>query len=129
MGDRTWQRRKRTWEGMDFAEMSDVLNGWLNTSTLTKPCMDWDVTELQQLQALFYLARESEFDNIYSRTTDNRRLRHDTLKDLTVNWAGLNQLASDHSDYRLEYVRRDGHCHEAVMWYVHHLSEDMKEVL
>merc|ERR1719385_210895 len=33
-----------------FDEMSDVLNGWLNTSTLTKPCMDWDVTELQQLQ-------------------------------------------------------------------------------
>merc|ERR1712154_314412 len=76
-----------------------------------------------------YLARESEFDNIYARTTDNRRLRHDTLKDLTVNWAGLNQLASDHSDYRLKNVRRDGHCHEAVMWYVHHLSEDMKEVL
>jgi len=117
------------YKGMDFAEMSDVLNGWLNTSTLTKPCMDWDVTELQQLQALFYLARESEFDNIYARTTDNRRLRHDTLKDLTVNWAGLNQLASDHSDYRLKNVRRDGHCHEAVMWYVHHLSEDMKEVL
>ena len=43
--------------GMDFGEMSDVLNGWLNSSTLTKACLDWDVQELQQLQALFYLAR------------------------------------------------------------------------
>ena len=42
---------------MDFGEMSDVLNGWLNSTTLTKACLDWDVKELQQLQALFYLAR------------------------------------------------------------------------
>ena len=42
---------------MDFSEMYDILNGWLNTSTLTKPCLDWDVKEIQQLQALFYLAR------------------------------------------------------------------------
>ena len=45
------------YKGMDFGEMSDVLNGWLNSSTHTKPCLDWDVKELQQLQALFYLAR------------------------------------------------------------------------
>ena len=45
------------YKGMDFGEMADVLNGWLNTSTHTKPCLDWDVKELQQLQALFYLAR------------------------------------------------------------------------
>ena len=45
------------YKGMDFSEMSDILNGWLNTSTLTKPCLDWDVKEIQQLQALFYLAR------------------------------------------------------------------------
>jgi len=116
------------YKGLDFAEMSDVLNGWLNTSALTKPCLDWDVAELQQLQALFYLARESEFDDIYARTEDNRRLRHDTLDDLSKNWAGLNALAEGHPDYRMKRVRRDGHCHEAVMWYVHHLSEDMKQV-
>ena len=28
----------------------------------------------------------------------------------------------------MKNVRRDGHCHEAVMWYVHHLSQDMKEL-
>ena len=60
--------------------------------------------------------RESQFDDIYFKTEDNRRLRHDTLKDLTLNWAGLNEIAADHPDYRMKNLRRDGHCHEAVMW-------------
>ena len=47
-------------QGLDFSEMSEVLNGWLNSSALTKPCLDWDTRELQQLQALLYLARESQ---------------------------------------------------------------------
>ena len=88
------------YKGVDFGEMSDILNGWLNTSTLTKPCMDWDVEELQQLQALLYLAKESQFDDIYTRTQDNRRLRNDVLDDLATNWAGLNSIAKKHSDYR-----------------------------
>jgi len=116
------------YKGMDFGEMSEVLNGWLNTSLETVPCLDWEVEDLQRLQALFYLARDSTFDDIYRRTSDNRRIRHDVLKDLTTNWVGLNSLASSHPDPRMKAVRRDGHCHETVMWYVHHLTEDMKEL-
>lgn len=26
-------------------------------------------------------------------------------------------------------MHRDGHCHEAVMWYVHHLTEDVKQLI
>ena len=26
-------------------------------------------------------------------------------------------------------MHRDGHCREAVMWYVHHLPESLKEVI
>jgi len=117
------------YKGMDFGEMSSVLNGWLNASTTASPCSFWKVEEIQQLQALLYLARESQFDKIYQNTEDNRRLRHDTLKDLQQNWASLNEIASDHSDSRFRHIRRDGHCHEAVMWYVHHISQDMKELL
>ena len=40
-----------------------------------------------------------------------------------MNWASLNELANDHKDSRFKHVRRDGHCHEAVMWYVHHISQ------
>merc|ERR1712156_1278103 len=116
------------YKGMDFAEMSDVLNGWLNSSTTTQACLDWDVEELQQLQALLYLARESQFDTIYVKTTDNRRLR-EAAKELSLSWRGLNELASAHPDPRIAKVQRDGHCHEAVMWFVHHLTEEMKEIL
>ena len=42
---------------------------------------------------------------------------------------GLNQLAAHDDDPRLKRIRRDGHCHEAVMWFVHHLTEDMKQLL
>ena len=111
---------------MDFGEMSDVLNGWLNSSTLTKAGPDWEVEELQQLQALLYLARESQFDGIYRRTTDNRRLRYDAkvpstfgrrlAQGLRENWSRLNLAAAAHPDPRVRGVRRDGHCHEAVMW-------------
>jgi len=116
------------YKGMNFGEMSDVLNGWLNSSTSTQACLDWDVEELQQLQALLYLARESQFDTIYAKTTDNRRLR-EQAKELSLSWRGLNSLASSHPDPRIAKVQRDGHCHEAVMWYVHHLTEEMKEIL
>ena len=35
-------------------------------------------------------------------------------------WESLNAKAE------LARMHRDGHCHEAVMWYVHHLPESMK---
>merc|ERR1711862_784755 len=43
-------------------------------------------------------------------------------------WERLTRLASslgaDH-----ETMHRDGHCHEAVMWFVHHISEPMRKKL
>ena len=46
------------------------------------------------------LIRDSQFDEIYTRTTDNRRMRHDLLSDLSSSWAGLNKIADTHQDYR-----------------------------
>ena len=46
------------YKGLDFGQMSDVLNGWLNSSVKTTyPCSEWKVEEIQRLQALLYLAR------------------------------------------------------------------------
>ena len=67
---------RHDYKGVDFNDMSQVLNHWLNTSYSVKACDLWDVEELQKLQALFYLARHSSFDSIYQDTNDNRRLRH-----------------------------------------------------
>ena len=39
---------------------------------------------------------------------------------MTREWESLNPKAE------LARMHRDGHCHEAVLWYVHHLPESMK---
>jgi hypothetical protein len=65
---------------MDFTDMSRVLNYWINSSYSAIPCDMWKVEELQQLQALLYIAKESQFDDIYHQTSDNRRIRHQILE-------------------------------------------------
>jgi len=120
---------RHDYKGMDFTDMSRVLNYWINSSYSAIPCDMWKVEELQQLQALLYIAKESQFDDIYHQTSDNRRIRHQILEDVHNTWNGLNKLASDDKDPMLSKIRRDGHCHEAVMWFVHHLTEDMKLLL
>ena len=40
----------------------------------------WSVEELQELQAILLIARDSQFDDIYQETGDNRRLRNHVLK-------------------------------------------------
>ena len=37
-----------------------------------------------------------------------------------MEWESLNAKAE------LARMHRDGHCHQAVMWYAHHLPESMK---
>ena len=70
---------RHDYKGVDFNDMSKVLNHWLNSTYSVKACELWDVEELQKLQALFYIAKHSSFDAIYQNTKDNRRLRHHIL--------------------------------------------------
>ena len=48
---------------------------------------------------------------------------------MTQTWKDLNAIASNHENPWMKRMRRDGHCHEAVMWFVHHLTEDIKLLL
>ena len=53
-----------------------------------------------------------------------------TMTNLESDWAALQAIADDHDDeHPMHDMRRDGHCHEAVMWYVHHLTQDVKDLL
>jgi len=117
------------YRGTDLANMSLTLNKWLIGSSAVKPCDQWSAKELQELQGLLYLSRNSELDNIYHQTNDNRRLLAD-VDTMKADWAGLNDLVHKHSrKSEMHTVQRDGHCHQAVMWYVHHLNEDVKRLL
>jgi len=117
------------YQGSDLQNMSLTLNKWLLGSAAVKPCDSFSAKELQQLQATLYLSRNSDLDQIYQQTKDNRRLLAD-IDTTKADWAALNQLVQDHPrKQEFHAVQRDGHCHQAVMWYVHHLNEDFKRLL
>lgn len=112
--------------GSDFQDMSSQLNSWLlKHAPNSRECDEWTVDELQHLQMTILQLRDPELDEIYQSSQDNRRLRMPV--ELAKEWAELNTLAAQ--DPELARIRRDGHCHEAVMWYVHHLPEHMKSEL
>ena len=94
-----------------------------------RSCASFSAKELQKLQGLLYLARDESLNEVYEAADDNRRLRA-SMEDLMESWEKLNKIVEGHSDSSmLSEIQRDGHCHEAVMWYVHHVTEDMKEIL
>jgi len=122
------KKPRPAYKGDSFGHMSEVLNGWLQQGQApTKPCEQWNVTELYQLQAMLYLARDAQLDEVYQSTKDGRRMRH-TMQDMADTWAHLKTLAEGSNEHA-QRMHRDGHCHEAVMWYVHHLAEDAKQLL
>lgn len=107
--------------GDSFEQMSEILNGHLqNTGAKTKECEDFTHQELQELQQLFHQLAHGDFDDIYKLNNDPRQIFD--LRD----FSDINGLAKK---FDLEHIVRDGHCHEAVMWFVHHLTEDVKQML
>ena len=83
---------------MDFTDMSHVLNYWINSSYSAVPCEMWKVEELQQLQALLYIAKNSQFDDIYQQTSDNRRIRHNILEVRTSWYKKVPRFSNKHSE-------------------------------
>merc|ERR1712194_895398 len=67
-----------------------------------KECEDWTTVELQRFQALMLMLKSPELDDLYQSSDDRRALRGE------------------------EKMHRDGHCHEAVMWFVHHVPETVR---
>jgi len=107
--------------GDSFEQMSSILNGHLQaTGAKTKECDDFTHQELQELQQFFHSIKHSDFNAIYELNHDPRRIFD--LRD----YSEINELAGK---FDLEHIVRDGHCHEAVMWFVHHLTDEVKQTL
>merc|ERR1712039_451545 len=68
------------------------------------------------------MLRSSELDEVYSTANDRRALRGDE-QEHGDRWERLTALATT---LGAESVQRDGHCHEAVMWFVHHVPETVR---
>jgi len=111
---------RAAWKSSQSTSMSDVLNGHLKKMfPQTKPCNEWTAEELQTYQAELYEHRHTSLDEIYNGTADNRRMRLSSLEHYRHHWAGINGLARKFP--HLKEMQRNGHCHEAVMWLIHHV--------
>lgn len=118
---------RQSHKGTNFANMSAKLNGFLKRYPNTKECDQWKVQELQQFQALMLMMRAPEMDDIYHKTRDRRQMRGDEEVH-GQRWERLTALASNLGANH-ETMHRDGHCHESVMWFVHHISEPVRRKL
>merc|ERR1712147_491409 len=114
-------------KGNDFESMSATLNEYLlRHAPNSKDCDLWTVEELQELQLSLLMLRDTQLNDVYHDMNDRRKIEQDVEK-LVAEWEDLNRKAAVDPD--LAKAHRDGHCHEAVMWYVHHLPQDMKDLL
>jgi len=121
------KKPRASYTGDNFAHMSSVLNRWLLREVPnSRSCDEFSVEELQRLQIVLFTLRDPELNAVYNGTADVRHVPRE-LEVMAREWESLNAEAA--RDPELARMHRDGHCHEAVMWYVHHLPESMKEVI
>ena len=125
---------RSSYRGDTFEDMSSTLNRWLlhRHEGNVKACEEFSASDLQQLQGLLYIARNEKLDDIYQAAEDNRRMRKNFV-DMQSDWEDLRGLIEGHPSEatrrQLSAIARDGHCHEAVMWFVHHLTEEVKFIM
>lgn len=118
------------YRGDSFSAMNEVLNKHLQRIPFlsTRPCNNFTAMQLQTevLEPIFGRA-EPQLLAVYALHNDNRQRSYESLKDQRDEWQRLNK----HVDARpeLHIMQRDGLCHEAVMWFVHHLSYEHRREL
>jgi hypothetical protein len=91
------------------------LNGHLlaRAGLNTTACEALSISQLQATLRSLFRMRSEELTALYPKS-DGRASKFATEADLQAHW---DQLAHDVDDRQ-----RDGFCHEAVMWFVHHLT-------
>jgi hypothetical protein len=116
---------RATHKGDDFKSMSEKLNSIIKQYGNTKECAEWTAVELQRFQLIMMLLKAPELDELYQDGNDRRAMRGDEDAH-GKRWEELLNLAKKLGD-KHEEIHRDGHCHEAVMWFAHHLPEDLRQ--
>jgi len=118
---------RAAYKGDDFGSMSSLLNKWmLKEAPNSRDCESFSVEELQRLQITLFMLRDPQLNTVYNGSADRRQMQHD-IEIMSKEWESLNAEAAH--DPELARMHRDGHCHETVMWYVHHLPESVKAVI
>jgi len=132
--ERAKTRRPRpAYQGSSFGSMNAVLNGYFKrmpSVIATKDCFEFSTDELRDLIGThLHGAAASSLLEVYHAASDNRRRQTAELEELRGRWAQIDGHAQDASPSMhssLTEMHRDGLCHQAVMWYVHHLGANAR---
>jgi hypothetical protein len=84
-----------------------------------KSCEEFTIAELRGVQRELYSLASMELKALYARS-DGRYATYATSEEMEGHWKNV---AS--ADPRV----RDAHCHEAVMWFVHHLTKEARDTI
>jgi len=115
----------RAHRGSNFFHMATTLNSLLRKGyPEAKECAEWSDEELKKFQLMMLLLRSNELNDVYSSSEDGRAMRGDEHEH-GARWEKLSEMATG----MWADVHRDGHCHEAVMWFVHHVSETTRNAI
>jgi len=110
-----------------FADTMGHLNGMLKREDMlrTQPCSNFTGSMLREVQRELFDARTPALNHVYQQAGDTRRMVHGNIDELLKEQGRHVSIEKERPDL----VRRvnDGICHEVVMWYVHHLSETVRE--
>lgn len=112
-----------------LSHTNQVLNTHLvnNKDLSTKACEELTIAAVQDSLRVIYGASHPELLDIYNKEDDNRQQRFESFAQMEAKWAQDAKEIGDRKD--LSAINRDGLCHEAVMWYTHHLTAETKREL
>jgi len=113
--------------GESFGHAMRKLNGLLTKEEglRVRPCQEFSLEEVHAAQRLLFHARSAELHGVYHQANDTRRMAHSSLSQLDAEHGEHAGIATEAPE--LAAKLRDGACHEAVMWYVHHLSAEARD--
>jgi hypothetical protein len=93
----------------------------------TAPCSEFEHERLNQVARVLYSLRHAELDTEFRSRQDRRAMHFDSIEYKEKLWQAEKIAASrlsSHAPGSPNYnATRDGKCAEAVMWWIHHLSE------
>lgn len=120
---------RRKYAGENFGDAMTTLNAQLlvDTELRTKSCDDFTMEELFAVEDMLFFARSHELQAVYDSAKDTRSIAHATIGALRAEQRGQAKTVEGRPD--LLPLVRDGVCHEAVMWFVHHTSDAAKAEL
>jgi hypothetical protein len=130
---RDWLRAKTKkpraeYKGSTQTELSQVLNKhMLQTELHTRACDQWNTSALQNFMLQVLDRADPALDEHYQKQDDRRKLLHGSARGHEQHWRGVNGVVGGAE--HLHKPVRDSHCRQAVMMWVHHLTDEARAEL